>query len=343
MLKLSTTSVEKILNSWKRRILINFSKMTYICLSLFIAGLLSSATYYWYTHPITAKALTSFRILPVRPIHLVANRSRTVSARLEELRNLSIRNNRSLTYLYISGNPGSGKSQLARLVGQKYGLSSSLKDRIFDGIVFVMTLKATSVQNILESYADFARRVNCNDSVMTNIINSSQTTTESKINSLRMEIAKILKNAKKEYTWLLIVDNVVKLKEIALFLPHLEDEDWQSGQVLITTQDMSSVPPNSSLTVHISVNQGMDTVEPCEFLINLFGLATKDELVEKVAKELDYQPLALASAAFYVKQLRETKASSQFNWRDYLNKLDEGKRNLTEMKLCEVNKPAYIR
>ena len=341
VLKLSTTSVEKILNSWKRRILINFSKMTYICLSLFIAGLLSSATYYWYTHPITAKALTPFRILPVRPIHLVANRSRTVSALLEELRNLSIRNNQSLTYLYISGNPGSGKSQLARLVGQQYGLSSSLKDGIFDGIVFVMTLKATSVQNILESYADFARRVDCNDSVIANIINSSQTTTESKINSLKMEVAKIFKNAKEKYTWLLIVDNVVKLKEISLFLPHLEDEDWQSGQVLITTQDMSSVPPNSSSTIHISVSQGMNPTESCEFLTNLSGVVENQELVGKVAKDLDYQPLALASAAFYVKQLRESKTSPRFNWKDYLNKLDEGKRNLTEAKLSEINTAAY--
>ena len=108
--------------------------------------------------------------------------------------------------MYISGNPGSGKSQLARLVGKQYGLSSSLKDRIFDGInVFVMTLKATSVQNILESYANFARRVDYNDSVITNIINSSQTTTESKINSLRMEIAKGFEKCQKEIH--LVVDS----------------------------------------------------------------------------------------------------------------------------------------
>ena len=316
--------------------------MTYVCLIIFLAGLLSSASYYWYTNSSTVKSLTSFRILPVRPIHVVANRSQTVNAILEELQSLSIRNDRSLTYLYISGNPGSGKSQLARLAGQQYGLDNSLKGSLslHNGNVFVMTLKATSVQSILESYAEFARRVDCDGNIVMNIMNSDQTKTGLKIQRLKTEIAKILNNVKKK-SWLLIVDNVANLQEISLFLPQLEDEDWQSGQVLITTQDMSSVPPNSSLTVYISVSEGMDPVESCEFLTDLSGLVENQELVGKVAKELDYQPLALASAAFFVKLLRENQASSHINWRDYLNKLEEGKRNLTEMKLTEVNKPAY--
>ena len=341
VLKLSTRSVKIIRDSWKRKIVINFGKMMYICLAIFIAGLLSSALYYWYKNFTTAKAFTSFRILPVRPQHLVANRSRTVDAILEELYNLRARNNRSLTYFYISGNPGSGKSQLAMLVGQQYGVNNFMKDSFSNDIVFVMTLQARSVQNILHSYVDLARRVYCDDNIITNIMNSSHTSRELKIQSLKTEIAKILKNVEKEYTWLLIVDNVVKLKEVSSFLPHLAGEDWQGGQVLVTTQDMSSVPPNSSLTVHISVSEGMYPVESVEFLTNLSGVVESWDLVEKVAKELDYQPLALASAAFYIKQLRETKASPYFNWTDYLNKLDEGKRNLTEEKLSEVNKLAY--
>lgn len=340
VLKLSTKSSEKILNSWKRKILVNVKNMTYICLTIFLAGLLSSASYYWYTNSSTVKSLTPFRSLPVQPIHLVANRSRTVNAILEELQSLSIRNNRSLTYLYISGNPGSGKSQLARLVGQQYGLDDSLKGSLYNGNVFVMTLKATSVQSILESYVEFARRVDCDGNIVMNIMNSDKTITELKIQWLKTEIAKILNNVK-EKSWLLIVDNVANLQEISLFLPQLGDEDWQSGQVLITTQDMPSVPPNSSLTVHISVSEGMDALESCEFLTGLSGLVENQELVGKVAKELDYQPLALASAAFYVKLLRGNQASSHINWRDYLNKLEEGKRNLTEMKLTKVNKPAY--
>ena len=203
VLKLPTKNVDEILNSSKRKF--------FIYIFIFFAGLLSSASYHWYTNPITAKSLTSFRILPVRPLHLVANRSRTVNAILEELQNLRIRNNRSLTYFYISGNPGSGKSQLARLIGQQYGFNNSLKDSSPDSIVFVMTLKARSEKDILESYADFARRVDCNDSIIANIINSSKTKAKRKIQNLKTEIAKLLKNVQNKYTWLLIVDNVVKL------------------------------------------------------------------------------------------------------------------------------------
>ena len=166
-------------------------------------------------------------------------------------------------------------------------------------------------------------------------MNSSETTTMMKINSLKTEIAKRLQDFKN--SWLLIVDNVVKMDEIIPFLPQLQDEDWQGGQVLITTQDVSSVPSNCSIAVHISISQGMDPIESCEFLADLSGLAGNRDFLSKVAVILDHQPLALASAAFYVKQLRESKASAQFTWKDYLKKFNEGKRNLTEMKLTKVN------
>ena len=197
-----------------------------------------------------------------------------------------------------------------------------------------MTLKGTSLPDMLESYVDFARRVDCNTNSIANIINSRGIFTM-KIHSLRTEIAKRLKNFKDN--WLLIVDNVVKMSEIIQFLPQLEDEDWQGGQVLITTQDMSSIPSNSSFSVHISVSQGMNPIESCEFLADLSGMVENEDFVNEVAEKLDYQPLALASAAFYVKQLRKSKASPQFTWKDYLKKFDEGKRNLTEMKLSKVN------
>ena len=335
-LRLSTARVDRITNSFKEKLITSFRKMTYFCLFVFIAGLLCSAFYYWFTNP--PKSLYRFRVLPTRPVHLVAKRGQTVNyAILGELHNLSIGNNRSLTHFYISGNPGSGKSQLARLVGERYGANKL--GSWSDSTTFVMTLKGTSLGDILGSYADFARRVDCIENNIANIINSNKTTAVMKIQSLKTEIAKRVKNFKT--SWLLIVDDVVKLSEIYSFLPQLEDEDWQGGQVLITTQDMSSVPSNSSMTIHISVSPGMNPVESCEFLTDLSGLIENHELVSKVAKELDYQPLALASAAFYVKQLRESKASAQFTWNDYLRKLDEGKRNLTEMRLRDVNKPAY--
>ncbi len=325
VLKLSTADVERIANS-RGNCAFHLTEVIYICLAIFVG-----VSYYWFAN--TTAATSLFRVLPARPVHIVANRSRTVNAILEELQTLSLRNNRALSYLYISGNPGSGKTQLARLVGQQYGIN--IPYGRFATTTFVMTLEGRSLRDIYKSYEVFARRVGCNINNIESIVSFNQTNTEMKIERLKTEIVKSLKDSK--YAWLLIVDNVVKLSEISTFLPQLEDEDWIGGQVLITTQDLSSVPPNSSMTLHVSVSPGMDPTESCEFLTDLSGLVENQDLVSKVAKELDYQPLALASAAFYVKQLRESKASAQFSWKDYLKKIDEGKLNLIEMKLTKVN------
>ena len=60
----------------------------------------------------------------------------------------------------------------------------------------------------------------------------------------------------------------------------------------------------------------------------------------KVAEALDYQPLALASAATYVKQLRHSKPTSHFGWDDYLEKVGKGQRLTTETILSDSN-PSY--
>ena len=61
---------------------------------------------------------------------------------------------------------------------------------------------------------------------------------------------------------------------------------------------------------------------------------------KEVAQALDYQPLALASAATYVRQLRQNKTTSHFGWNDYLEKLSKGQRGSTETILAETN-PSY--
>ena len=339
LLSLSTAEVKRIRNLWKgnrvtglwednRHIFLTVVFLTIICL-------LCSALFMLFT-----RQTVLFKVLPSKPVHLIASRSSIVDAILKELHALSARNNRALTYLYISGNPGSGKSQLARLVGERYTIASSY--RWFGGTTFVMTLNGKSASHMLNSYIEFARRLDCDETAIASILSSKKISAQMKIKSLQIEILKALKIVNNKYTWLLIVDNVIrKQKKLASLLPQLEDKDWQGGQVLITTQDMSSVPPNSFLTVHISVNEGMDPVESCKFLTDLSGNPENQKLVEKVAKELDYQPLALACAASYIKQLRERNASSHINWSDYLDKLDEGKRNITEVKLTEVNESAY--
>lgn len=196
-----------------------------------------------------------------------------------------------------------------------------------------MTINGRSLLHVLNSYVEFAYHVNCDKNVIDRILYSNQNKTEDKVKSILSEIVKKLENVNNKYTCLMIVLNVLKLSEISPFLPQLEDKSWQGGQVLITTQDISSVPSNGSLTVHISVSQGMEPAESCKFLTDLSGLFENQDLVSEVANKLDNQPLALVSAALYVKQLRDSKV--QITWKDYLKKLDEEKRNLSEMKQSE--------
>ena len=117
--------------------------------------------------------------------------------------------------------------------------------------------------------------MNCDKNIINRIINSNQNAAEEKVKSLLSEIVKTLKKVNDEYIFLIIVLDVLKLSEISPFLPQLEDKSWHGGQLLITTQDMASVPSNGSLTIHICISQGMEPAESSKFLTDLSGLKMK--------------------------------------------------------------------
>ncbi|XP_029187827.2 uncharacterized protein LOC114955179 [Acropora millepora] len=68
---------------------------------------------------------TPFCILPPKPSHDVAVRNDEVANITEVLKQLKETNESRLSYLYISGNPGSGKSQLAGLVAEQIFMEST--------------------------------------------------------------------------------------------------------------------------------------------------------------------------------------------------------------------------
>ena len=63
-------------------------------------------------------SVSPFCVLPPKPTHEVTGRDSEVSEITQELRALKCANDDALSTLYISGNPGSGKSQLAHLVAK---------------------------------------------------------------------------------------------------------------------------------------------------------------------------------------------------------------------------------
>ena len=275
----------------------------------------------------------SFCVLPPKPSHEIGGRESEVAKIVQKLRELNESSDNRLSYLYISGNPGSGKSQLAGLVAERF--FDDLKE-MPGGSSFVMTLNAASPDSLLESYASFARHLKCPDYSVVETLSSKDSTVDEKITSLKMLVAVKIKC----YTsWLLVVDNVTTLSSVHVHLPQFKNEEWVRGQLVITTQDTTSIPSESSFVNHISASKGMEPNDARSLLSKLSGIPDS-ELVGTVAQRLDYQPLALAGAAVFVKEIRQDKVSTHFGWEEYLKILEKGKRQKTEDTLVNTN-PVY--
>ncbi|KAJ7383720.1 hypothetical protein OS493_026250 [Desmophyllum pertusum] len=168
---------------------------------------------------------------------------------------------------------------------------------------FVMTVNAESPETLLESYVSFARQLKCPEYAVTNTHNSKDLNTDEKITNLKTLISTKIEL----YTsWLLVVDNVTNISGVHGHLPKRGSEQWARGQLLITTQDTASISLASSFHQHTSLSKGMEPRDAGSLLAMLSGIADS-EMDQEVAQALDYQPLALASAATYVRQVRKNK------------------------------------
>ena len=269
-----------------------------------------------------------FCVLPPRPPHVIACRDCDVAKVTQKLLNLRSASENSLSYCYISGNPGSGKSQLAGLVAENF-YKETRKDTTAPS--FVMTLNAENLESLLASYLSLARKLSCPAYTITVTENSKDLNITEKV-----AIIKDLITTKIHLysSWLLVIDNVTNLTKMGQFLPKRGNEQWGKGQLLITTQDCSCITPESPITSHLSISKGMNDIDAVNLLFELTGI-TDDDMGQKVAQALDYQPLALASAGVYVRKVRNT--NPDFGWEGYLQKLEKGKRERTEEELTKVN------
>ena len=205
-----------------------------------------------------------------------------------------------LSYLFISGNPGSCKSQMASLVAK----------RCFDAVKestsiasFVMTLNAENSKTLLESYATFARHLKCPEYAVTNTFTSKDLSTDEKIRSLKTLISTKIELYS---SWLIIVDNVTSMSHLDGNLPDSGNGQWAKGQLLITTQDTASIPPSGLFIQHIPVSRGIEPHE-ADCLLEMLSGFNDPKMEKEVSRVLDYQPLALASAATYVREVRNSQ------------------------------------
>ena len=263
------------------------------------------------------KDVSSFYVLPPKPSHDVVDRDREVAKIAKQLEELKEANENRLSYLYISGNPGSGKSQLAGLVAKRFFDEGT---QIPFTSSFVMTIDAKTPSTILDSYVSLARNINCPEYPITKTLNDPALNSDKKIANL-----KSLMGSKIELytTWLLVVDNVESISKINAYLPASGNEKWARGQLLITTQDTEHIPSVSSFVNHVSVSKGMEANDAVHLLEKVSGISGYE--TEEVAQRLNYQPLTLAGAAAYVKDVRDTKGGANSGWSDYREKLKEGR------------------
>ena len=274
----------------------------------------------------------SFMCLPPKPTHEVVERKSETNKILQmftELRNDN--DDASIVSVYVHGNPGCGKSQIARDVGKKV-YDEAILNLDEDNCTFVMTLNGESKQSMLDSYLKFARELGVTEYALRSITGTdSNLKVDERISHLKMLV---LTKVKDYSTWLVIIDNANDLDSLMACWP---DEQWHGfGKLLVTTQDSINLPFADLSCKHISLSEGMHMDDALILLRSICGFSSENKEEEhSVVEELDFQPLAIACAAIYVLY---TTSVGNSTWKNYLKKVKMGKRHLTEKKFESANR-----
>ena len=261
------------------------------------------------TQEISAK-LQSFCILASRPPHVIIRRSHDIERIINKMEELYKSSSGAVSTVYLSGNPGCGKSQLAREIGQQF-FSKQNND-----LIFVATLNTESIDKLADSYLTLGRHLGITEYALKGLESIKE---EKPIEAIKQLHRLILPKTSKFTKWLIIADNVIDLRLVRDLLPQTGSKEWGHGQVLITTQDSGTIPQNAPHTYHESLSKGMRRDEAVELLETVSRISERVQ-AENVAELLDFQPLALAAAAYYV-QTVVTSESSKYNWKAYLQEI----------------------
>ena len=282
------------------------------------------------THEINSK-LEPFCILASKPPHELIRRSsdiKRISNKMQELRRGS---RGAVSTIYLSGNPGCGKSQLARQLGCEF---FSKRSENVEDMTFVATLNAESIYTLADSYITLGRHLGITEYALTNLETSKR---EKPRETIQQLLRMILPQVRKYFRWLIIADNVVDLTLVRSFLPQIGSEEWGHGQVLITTQDSSALTHNDGTphVYHESFSKGMQSEDAMQLLEKVSQISDPEQtIMENVVKVLDHQPLALAAAAYYVQTVVKN-GSPNYSWTNYLEGLTHTQREATENVLAK--------
>lgn len=271
----------------------------------------------------------SFCNLTFKPSHEIILRGNDVTRIMEKMKELKDVSSGRISTIYLSGIPGCGKSQLASQLGKEF-FKRRWRRSDPSGLVFVATLDAESLETLADSYLALAKQLGITEYALTNLAIAKSERPKETLQHLKLFV---MSKTRTFNDWLIIVDNVVDLSLIHGFVPENGNREWGNGQVLITTQDTRSLPFNGTYTYHESLSEGMLQSDTVELLRQVSNIANQEQ-IGKVAEVLEYQPLALAAAAFYV-QTVVRNGSPCYNWTKFLETLQNGRRAATEGPLAE--------
>ena len=283
------------------------------------------------TQEINSK-LEPFCSLSPTPPHDIITRSNDIARITRKMQDLYDENNEAVSTIYLSGNPGCGKSQLARRLGENF---YSFMSRKTEGLTFVATLNAETLESLADSYMTLAKNLGITEYAITKMEKLKRKKPEETLRQVMLMISQKIPNFS---NWLIIADNVVHLPLVRSFLPQTSSKEWGHGQVLITTQDSGTIPLNAPHTYHESLSKGMQPHDAIELLKRVSQISNQEQ-TEKVAEVLEYQPLALAAAAYYVRTV-VSGGSPNYSWVQYLDRLCGGQREATEEFLA-IESTAY--
>ncbi len=206
--------------------------------------------------------------------------------------------------VYLTGQPGSGKTELARQYSEQFENELSLNDT---SKPLVITLNGTSEESLLKSVKEATRKLRL--PICIELTNPNHII-------LMKELKDYFRNC--SGAWLLIIDDMFENNDFNNLFPRPGAKEWGGGQVLVTTQDNNLVPACHPFAKKLPLNDGM-TKEDALALLKEISDVEVDDFAEKIIEELQYLPLALACCAIYVGETRQDRPSTQFGWKEYLD------------------------
>ena len=280
------------------------------------------------TQEINSK-LKSFCNLTFKPPHEMIRRTNDVTRIMRKMQELKDELKGAVSTIYLSGNPGCGKSQIARQIGEQFFKVNSAES---DGLIFVATINAETLETLDDSYKTLARQLGVTEYTLSNMATTNIGSPTKTIQHLQRLIMPKIKHFSE---WLIIADNVADLSLVRSYLPQTANEDWGHGQLLISTQDSSVIPLSAPHTYHESLSAGMQSEDAVQLLKQVSQISNNEQ-AEQVAEDLEFQPLALAAAAYYVHTV-VSGGSPNYTWKNFLVAVSHGEREATEGVLAAEN------